>query len=160
MRIMGIDPGLQVTGYGVIDDKKGSFKLIEAGILKTSAKDRIETRLNKIHDTLINIIKEYSPEVVILEKLYSHYKHPVTAILMGHARGVICYAAGECNIPVISYPVKRIRQAITGRGGASKLQIQRMIANLLNLKNPIKYTDISDALALAVGHVYMERRKL
>lgn len=160
MRILGIDPGLQVTGYGLIDNKKGSFELVEAGVLTTSSKDRIERRLDKLHSTLLDIIKEHKPKVLILEKLYSHYKHPVTAILMGHARGVICFAAGECNIPVISYPSKRIKQAITGTGGASKLQMQRMVTNLLNLRNPIKYADVADALALAIGHVYMERRKL
>ena len=158
MRVLSIDPGLHITGYGVVDNEKRSFKLIEAGILKTSPKEKLEKRLDKIHKALIDIIREYKPSVLVLEKLYSHYGHPTTAILMGHARGVICLTAGECNIPVISYPPKRIRQAVTGNGNASKMQVQRVIADLLNLKGPIKYTDISDALALAIGHIYMERK--
>lgn len=160
MRILGIDPGLQITGYGVIDSKKGSFKLIEAGVLTTPSKEKVEKRLNSIHSSLIDIVKEHKPKVLILEKLYSHYRHPTTAILMGHARGVICFTAGECNIPVVSYPAKRVRQAITGSGNASKFQIQRVVANLLKMKDPIKYTDVADALALAIGHAYMEKRRI
>jgi len=157
MRVLGIDPGLQITGYGVIDSKKRSFKLIEAGVLTTLPKDKIETRLNKIHKSLTDIIKEHKPTVLVLEKLYSHYKHPATAILMGHARGAICLTAGVRNIPVISYPAKRIKKAITGNGNASKFQVQRTIADLLGVGGSIKYTDVSDALALAIGYIYMER---
>jgi crossover junction endodeoxyribonuclease RuvC len=159
MSILGIDPGLHVTGYGVIDRRKRSFILKEAGILKTSAKEKIESRLGKVHDNLVHIIEEHKPEVVILEKLYSHYKHPVTAILMGHVRGVICLTAGARGIPVVSYPAKRVRQAITGNGNASKLQVQRVVSDIFNLKAPIKYTDISDALALALGYIYMEKKR-
>jgi crossover junction endodeoxyribonuclease RuvC len=158
MRILGIDPGLRNTGYGIINTEKSSFKLIEAGMLKTSSSDKIEERLTNVHKALKDIIKEHKPEVLILEKLYSHYKHPTTAILMGHARGVICLAAGEYSIPVISYPAKRIKQAITGNGNASKMQIQRVISRLLGLRNPLKYTDVADAIALALGYVYMERK--
>jgi len=158
MRILGIDPGLQITGYGVIDSNRNSFKLMEAGVLRTSAKERIEGRLKKIRSSLIDIIKEHKPNVLILEKLYSHYKHPTTVILMGHARGVVCLTAGECDIPVISYPVKRVRKAVIGNGNASKYQVQRVMTDLLKLKGAIKYTDISDALALAVAHAYMQRK--
>lgn len=160
MRILGVDPGLQVTGYGVIESERGAFQLVKAGVLTTSSAERIEKRLDRIHKDLAGVIKEHRPEVLILEKLYSHYKHPVTAILMGHARGVICVTAGECRIPVVSYPVKRIRQALTGTGSASKLQVQKMVVNLLRVEEQIKYTDISDALALAIGHSYMERGRL
>ena len=160
MRILGVDTGLQITGYGLIDERKGSFKLIEAGVLTTSSKDRIESRLNKLHESLFDIIKEYKPKVLVLEKLYSHYKHPTTSILMGHARGVICFAAGECDIPLVSYPAKRIKKAVTGTGGASKFQVQRMVTNMLNLKEPVKYNDVTDALALAIGHAYMEKAKV
>ncbi|PIU41974.1 MAG: crossover junction endodeoxyribonuclease RuvC [Candidatus Omnitrophica bacterium CG07_land_8_20_14_0_80_42_15] len=158
MSILGVDPGLQVTGYGLVENKGRSFKLIEAGVLKTSHKDKIEIRLEKIRRALAEIVKEHKPKVLILEKLYSHYKHPVTAILMGHARGVICLTAGECNIPVVSYPPKRVRKAIAGNGNASKYQIQRIVQDLLKLNTPIKYTDVSDALALAIAHVYMEKK--
>jgi len=159
MRILGIDPGLQNTGYGLVEEKGRSFTLIEAGLLTTYPRHSIEKRLDKLHQGLLDVIKEHKPKVLILEKLYSHYKHPTTSILMGHARGVICSTAGECSIPVVSYPAKRIKQAVTGTGAASKMQVQRMMASLLNLKEPIKYTDVADALALAVGHAYMERTK-
>lgn len=158
MHILGIDPGLKTTGYGIIAKKKRSFRLVEAGILKTPSEDEIENRLEKIHETLADIIKEHKPKVLILEKLYSHYKHPTTAILMGHARGVVCLTAGEHNVPIISYSAKRIRQAITGSGNASKFQIQKVVTDLLSLREPVKYADVADALALAIGYVYMEKK--
>lgn len=158
MLILGIDPGLKTTGYGVIEKRRNSFKLIEAGILETTSRDSIEDRLKKIYDALFDIIKEHKPKVLVLEKLYSHYKHPVTAILMGHARGVVCLAAGECRIPVISYPVKRVKQAISGNGNASKIQIQGVVSDLLGLREHIKYSDVADALALAIAYTYMEKQ--
>ena len=91
MRILGIDPGLGTTGYGIIEDK--NFKLIEAGIIRTRANTPIQVRLKKIFDSLNEIIEEHEPGVLVLEKIYSHYKHPATAILMGHARAVVCLAS-------------------------------------------------------------------
>lgn len=158
MSILGIDPGLGITGYGLIEVKGLKFKLIEAGIIRSSYKVPVEARLYKIYQAVNQIIKKYKPKVVVLEKLYSHYKHPATAILMGHARGVICLAAKFNKIPVVGYSNTRLNKAVIGRGNASKGQIQRMVQSLLGLKNPPDPLDISDALALAICYVYVDKK--
>ena len=159
MIILGIDPGLGVTGYGVIESGgRGRVKLKEAGIIRTGARSRISDRLDKIYKNTLSLIKEYKPEVLVLEKLYSHYKHPVTAILMGHARGVVCLAAGTSGVKLVSYPSTRIKKAVTGRGHASKAQVQGMIKELLGLKKGPEPVDVSDALACAMTYVNAEIR--
>ena len=158
MRILGVDPGLIRTGYGIIDAKDYSnLKLVEAGIVKTSSKDNISARLKDIYNNLTDIVKEYKPEIIVLEKIYSHYKHPATAILMGHARGTVCLLSGISNIPLINYPATRIKKAVTGSGRATKEQVQLTVKALLNLKATPKTFDMSDALAIAISYVYIER---
>ncbi len=157
MRILGIDPGLNITGYGLIEASKGNFRLIEAGAIRTQAKDRIETRLSKIYTELTELIDEYNPSVLVLEKLYSHYKHPTTSLLMGHARGIICLACGIKGIDLVSYPATRIKKAIVGKGHASKGQVSGMIKNVLGLKRAPELNDVTDALAIAMSHAHIER---
>ena len=159
MIILGVDPGLNVTGYGVIEvDKSKHVKVKEAGVIRTKARDAISGRLEKIHEGLLNIVKEYKPEVLVLEKLYSHYKHPVTSILMGHARGAVCLVAGASKVKLASFPSTRIKKAVTGNGHASKQQVQRMIQGLFGLKEKPEPMDVSDALACALTYVNVELR--
>lgn len=158
MRVLGVDPGLGITGYGIIETDGSHFKLVEAGVIRSHFKVSLENRLNKIYQGINQIIKEYKPEVLVLEKLYSHYKHPTTAILMGHARGVVCLVASVNKIPVVGYSNTRLNKAVVGRGNASKIQLQRMVQTLLGLKNPPSPLDISDALALAVCYIYIHNR--
>ena len=155
MRILGIDPGLGTTGYGIIEDK--SFKIIEAGVIKTEANTPIQARLKKIFDGISGIIEEHKPAVLVLEKIYSHYKHPTTAILMGHARAAVCLACGTNGVSLINYPSTKIKKTITGNGHASKQQVQRMVQNILKLKNPPEPVDVSDALAMAIAYCYMKK---
>jgi len=154
MHILGIDPGLNVTGYGVVVQNRGNIKIVEAGTIKTSGKQNLLTRLNIIYSQVLNLIKETKPKVCILEKLYSHYRHPMTAILMGHARGIIVLACGLENLELVSYPAKTVKQAVTGNGNASKQQVQRTVEGLLNLKPSKGPADITDALALCLTHIY------
>jgi crossover junction endodeoxyribonuclease RuvC len=157
VRILGIDPGLQRTGYGLIESKgPDDLKLIEAGVIRTSPQDGISGRVADIYKNLSDIIKEYKPAVLVLEKLYSHYKHPATSILMGHARGVICLACGINKIKLVNYPATRIKKTITGNGRATKYQVQRMVKMVLGLNTIPKPADISDALAMAISYVYIE----
>ncbi len=155
LKILGIDPGLNITGYGLIQKEKTSLKLIEAGIIKTSSKTLFEDRLKTIFENIAKILTEYKPDVCVLEKLYSHYRHPTTVILMGHARGVICCASSIQRIKLVGYSVKRINKAVIGRGNATKTQIQMMVTSILNLKKPPTPNDVTDALALAIGHAYI-----
>lgn len=161
MIILGIDPALTITGYGVIDvNYKNKLSLIEAGIIKTSSRQYVPQRLGKIHRAIVSLISETKPDVMVLEKLFAHYHHPTTAYILGQARGVICLASAEKNIPLIEYAATRIKKAIVGRGQASKHQVQRMVTDLLCLGQVPKYNDITDALALAIAHSNIMRFKL
>ncbi|MCK4463738.1 MAG: crossover junction endodeoxyribonuclease RuvC [Candidatus Omnitrophica bacterium] len=160
MKILGIDPGLNITGYGLVEVyPSNKIKLIEAGVVRTSGKIGISERLKKIYNNIGAIVREFKPETLVLEKLYSHYKHPTTSILMSHARGVICLLCGLNDIKLISYPSTRIKKAVAGNGHASKVQIQKMVTELLRLKKPPEPVDVTDALALALSFVYIELRR-
>jgi crossover junction endodeoxyribonuclease RuvC len=155
MRIVGIDPALTVTGYGVIDFKKDGLFLLEAGIVKTQPTQPLPKRLNRIYQAISQLLSDTEPDVLVLEKLYAHYRHPTTAYLLGQARGVICLICAIKNVPLFEYAATRVKKAVVGRGFATKYQIQRMVANILNLKSLPKYTDVTDALALAIAHSYI-----
>ena len=154
MRILGIDPGLGTTGYGLIEDR--TFKVLEAGVIRTPPKTPIQERIEKIFDEISAIICEYKPAVLVLEKIYSHSKHPTTAILMGHARAMACLVCGKFDVKLVNYPSTRIKKAVTGNGHASKMQVQRMVQNILKLKEVPEPADVSDALAMAISYCYID----
>lgn len=158
MRVLGVDPGLNVTGYGIIDDS--TFRVIEAGVVRTRAGRPIQERLDEIFSSLSDIIREHKPGVVVLEKVYSHYKHPTTAILMGHARAAVCLACGTNRVRLVNYPSTHIKKCITGNGHASKAQVQRMVQTLLELKKAPEPVDVSDALAMAISYCYNKAHAL
>ena len=160
MRICGIDPGLITTGYGVVDIAGGEMKILEAGTIKPAPKDAFERRIAKVHQHVTAIISAHKPDTVVLEKLYSHYKHPATACILGHVRGVICLAVSQSNTPLIEWSVKRIRKALLGNGNATKPQVQAFVKRLLNIHKADLTLDTSDALALALGHAHMLRFNL
>ncbi len=152
MRVLGIDPGLNITGYGLLDGEKNTITVIEAGVIRTRGKDNMAIRLREIAREVSAIIEQYQPEVVAVEELYSHYGHPKTAIIMGHARGVIFLKAAEAHIPVEVYASTRIKKSLTGNGRASKGQMQLMICSTLNLTKIPEPPDAADALAVALCH--------
>jgi len=160
MRILGIDPGLITTGYGVVDVKDGGVKILEAGTIEPNTKDAFEQRLFKVHLHITTILQTYQPDIVVLEKIYAHYKHPATASVLGHVRGVICLSVAQQKIKLVEQSVKRIRKALTGNGNATKVQCQEFVKRLLNIKSPSFKLDASDALTLALGHAHMMRYKL
>jgi crossover junction endodeoxyribonuclease RuvC len=150
MRILGIDPGLQCCGYACIETDSDKENLIEAGVLRTNEKDPIEIRLNRIAEDVEILLKNFQPDVVAVEELYSHYAHPRTAILMGHARGVILQKCAEAGIEVKSFSATRIKKSITGNGRAKKEQIQRSIQRILGLQQVPEPDDVADAIAAAL----------
>lgn len=152
MRILGVDPALCITGYGVIDFKKDKLSLVEAGIISTSSKQEISKRLDRINCAIENLISDTRPEVIVVEKLYAHYRHPTTSYILGQARGVICLAAAKAGIPLVEYAATRVKKAIVGQGLAPKHQIQKMVIDTLKIKEAPKYMDVTDALALAITH--------
>ncbi len=160
MKTLGIDPGLNTTGYGVLEFVRGQPRLIEAGVVRGKASAPLAVRLQEIHDGVADVIATLKPEVLAIEELYSHYDRPTTAILMGHARGVILLAAAEANIPVESYPSTLIKKTITGNGHAAKWQMQEAIRRELNLPQVPEPPDVADALAIALSHCYLSRQEL
>ncbi|MFC1631530.1 crossover junction endodeoxyribonuclease RuvC [Candidatus Omnitrophota bacterium] len=160
MRILGVDPGLGTTGYGVIELNEGRFSLLEAGIIKSSPREDLVLRLNRIYKGIQEVTREYKPRYLILEKLYSHYKHRMSAISMAHARGVIALCAGEFrDLELINYSAKRVKKALTGNGNASKLQVQRTIQSIFELKKLPTPEDVSDAVALSLAHAYIKGKE-
>jgi crossover junction endodeoxyribonuclease RuvC len=152
LKILGVDPGLRVTGYGVIDVSNGQIVLIEAGVVRTDADSGIAARLHKVHRALSELVAETKPDTLVIEKLYAHYKHPSTAILMGHVRGVVCLISGSAGIPLVSMPSTHVKKSVTGMGHAGKLQMQRMIQHTLGLKTLPEPPDVADALAVALSY--------
>lgn len=153
LTVLGIDPGLRVTGYAVIKLNGDGPEVCEAGVLRTHNSDPLEKRLKTIYDGLDAIISEFTPDVVSVEKLYSHYNHPQTAVIMGHARGTIFLCAANHQIPVESYASTRIKKSLTGSGRASKLQMQRSVRSVLHLKAIPEPADVADAIATALCHI-------
>ena len=150
VRILGIDPGLQVCGYACLDAEAGQEKLIEAGVIRTHGGEPIEQKLNRIAEDTQSLLESLRPDVVAVEELYSHYAHPRTAILMGHARGVILQRCAEAALEVRSFSATRIKKSITGNGRASKEQMQRTIQTLLCLPRLPEPNDVADAIAAAL----------
>ena len=155
-RILGVDPGLNTTGYGVLDTAGGRVALCEAGIVRGGDRGDIGGRLVKLHRGITEVIEAFSPEALAIEELYSHYARPRTAILMGHARGVICLAAAQVGIPIRHYSATQVKKILTGSGRASKGQVQRAIQHELGLAKFPEPADVADALAVAICHHYLK----
>ena len=154
MRILGIDPGLNTTGYGVIEFVDRQVRLVEAGVVRGKTKGSLTARVQEIHDGVADVIASLKPEVMALEKLYSHYDRPTTAILMGHARGVIVLAAAQAGIAVHDYAATQVKKTLTGNGRAPKSQMQDAIRRELRLGKTPEPPDVADALAIALCHAW------
>jgi crossover junction endodeoxyribonuclease RuvC len=150
MRILGIDPGLQVCGYACVEAASGRENLIEAGVIRTVRDESLEEKLNRIAEDIATLLKGFGPDIVAVEQLYSHYAHPRTAILMGHARGVILQRCAEAGVAVKSFSATRIKKSLTGNGRASKEQVQRTIKTVLALTELPEPSDVADAIAAAL----------
>jgi crossover junction endodeoxyribonuclease RuvC len=158
-RILGIDPGLNVTGYGVVEVRRGGLTLCEAGVVRGKTTGSLALRLAEIHAGLNDVIVSLAPTTMAIEQLYSHYKHPRTAILMGHARGVICLAAAQAGVGVVHYSATQIKKVLTGNGRAPKIQMQNAIRRELGLAKVPEPADVADALAVALCHYYLKVRR-
>ncbi|MGA2063613.1 MAG: crossover junction endodeoxyribonuclease RuvC [Thermoguttaceae bacterium] len=155
-RILGIDPGLNITGYGVLEIGTGPPRLCEAGVVRGRSRGSIAGRLLEVYQGVADVIAAFQPAAVALEQLYSHYRHPRTAILMGHARGVICLAAAQAGVPVMHYSATQVKRILTGAGRADKAQVQRAIQRELALAALPEPPDVADALAVALCHYYLK----
>ena len=158
MRILGVDPGLRCTGYGLIDHTPEGTQLLEGGVVRTDGDAALEVRLATIASAIRAVLTEHDPDVMVVEQVHAKYKNPQTAILMGHARGVALLAAAERGLEVASYPASLVKRSLTGHGRASKEQVAAMVAHLLELPTPPQPDDVTDALALCLCHASPMRR--
>ncbi len=151
MRILGIDPGYAIVGYGVLDFDNVRFRTVNYGAITTPADMPFDRRLTEIFDDMNILLEKFSPDCMSVEKLYFN-TNTTTAIDVAQARGVILLAAAKKNIPVFEYTPLQVKVAVTGYGRAEKHQMQEMTKNILHLEAVPKLDDTADALAIAICH--------
>lgn len=156
-RILGVDPGLRTTGYGIIDIRDRRPHLVEAGVIQPDPAAAIEVRLDALHRAMVDIVRAHGPQCMVIEELWSSYKNPTTAVLMGHARGVLCLAAGANGVIVHPLAHTSVKRALAGSGAARKEQVKQMVVHLLGLRSVPEPDDVSDALALAIAFSQRQR---
>lgn len=157
MRIIGIDPGTGILGFGVIEvAKSGKVKMVTAGVITTPAHTPLDERLEEIFDGLTDIIAETKPDVMSIEKLF-FAQNVTTAMSVSHARGVAMLTGRKARLPIAEYTPQQIKQTLTGYGKADKKQVQEMVRIHLGLRDVPKPDDCADALAAAITHTMMAR---
>lgn len=153
MRVLGIDPGSNVTGYGIIEKNGRDFNTLKWGAISTKQYPSFPEKLKKIYDDLEEVIKSYRPTTAAVEKIF-FAKNPQSVIKLGQARGVALLAAINAGLGIAEYTPLEIKQSVTGYGMAGKSQMQSMVAKILSLKENPKPFDSSDALAVAICHIH------
>ncbi len=156
MRVIGIDPGVAITGYGIIDEKGSEYSYIDSGCVRTPKDLNSASRLKDIHDFIFDLVTSYSPQALAVEKLFFS-KNVRTAFQVGEARGVIILAAARCSVDLYEYTPLQVKQAVAGYGKAEKVQVQKMVQMLLKLSHTLKVDDEADALAVALCHLQNRR---
>jgi crossover junction endodeoxyribonuclease RuvC len=156
MIILGIDPGLNTSGYGLIRVVHGKLQFIAAGTISTSSANSFSEKLGMLHHSCSEIIDDYHPDVYAIEETYSNV-NPRTSLKLGHARGVLMLAAYQHDCPVFEYPATIVKKSLTGTGGASKEQVKYMVLKLLKIPSLEGKMDVSDALAVAITHYHHQR---
>ena len=151
MVVVGIDPGISNTGFGVVESRPGALLALDGGVIETSPAQPLETRLALIADRVRGLIDEYRPEAMAIESIYFG-KNAESAFLVGQARGAVVCEAGRSSVPVTSYTPQQIKLAVCGSGGAAKDQVQRMVVALLDIPGELPPDHAADALAVAICH--------
>ena len=153
MIVLGIDPGTAITGYGVVKgERMMPSRLLECGIIRTRPRDSLASRLQEIHDGVVELIQRHSPDVMSIEDVF-YARNVRTTVVLGHARGVILLAAANARIHIAEYPPAEIKKAVVGTGAATKEQVQFMVTRLLRLKSPPEPADAADGVAAALAHI-------
>jgi crossover junction endodeoxyribonuclease RuvC len=153
-KIVGIDPGLRVTGYAVLEMRSAGPAILEAGVIRVKASQPLSDRLAELFEGIQQVLESDNIVAMALEQVFSHYERPQTAVLMGHARGVICLAASLRGVPVHDYAATSVKQLLTGSGRANKVQMQAAICREYGLGTPPEPHDVADALAIATCHYH------
>ena len=152
MKVLGIDPGTAVLGFGVVDSGPLGARLIECGVLSTRARDPLSSRLRIIHDAVAELIARHRPDEMAVESVF-YARNVRTTMVMSHARGVILLAGEEAGVPLVEYTPAMVKKTVVGRGAALKPQVGYMVAQLLRLRTLPTPHDAADGVALALTHV-------
>lgn len=151
---LGIDPGLNRTGYAVLERSSRGPILREGGVIRSTATLTLAERVLEIGTGLREVIAQYRPQAMAIEQVFSKVNHPKTAILMAHARGAILFAAAEAALPIMHYSPRQVKKLLTGAGTASKEQVQRAVQRELRLEKLLEPNDVADATAVSLCHYY------
>ena len=157
---LGIDPGLNRTGYAVIIRTARGLKLEEGGVLRSTKELSLAERVMELGSELREVIREFKPQAMAVEQIFSHSDHVKTAILMAHARGALLFAAAEAGVPVVNYAPKQVKRLLTGSGAATKEQMQLAITRELGLSAVPEPNDVADACAIALCHLHSRRLEM
>src|SRR5438093_1115520 len=155
VRVLGVDPGTSVTGYGVIDAGNGSSgmgRLVECGVIRLAGRSPLPRRLHALHEQIAELITRHHPGILALENAFYH-KNVHTTLVLGHARGVVLLAAAQAGLTIAEYAPATIKKTVVGAGGAPKAQVGRMVARLLRLKDAPRPADAADGVAVALTHI-------
>jgi crossover junction endodeoxyribonuclease RuvC len=150
-RILGIDPGLQNTGWGIVDFNNNKLSYVDCGVISTNAKEEMSYRLKCLHQGISKVISTYSPNECAIEETFVN-KNPLSSLKLGHARGVLMVSAANAGMSVYEYASRLVKKSVTGSGRADKLQIASMVKYLLPFSDAKKH-DSADALAIAICHI-------
>jgi crossover junction endodeoxyribonuclease RuvC len=151
MRILGIDPSVRSTGYGVIDCRGSTLRLVEAGVIATNGRESFAHRLSDISESLEAVIKTTHPDLVAIEEVFARTVNPKTTIMMAHARGALLAVAAHAGLAIVEFSATSVKRAVAGSGAASKQQVGAMVSHVLALTRTPRPADVTDALALAIA---------
>ena len=153
MRVLGVDPSLHITGYGVVERNGSGLRLIEGGTITPGKSAGLSERLAELQRGIADVISSLHPDVMIVEEVFARTAYPRTAILMAHARGALVCAAAVAGLPVYDYAATAVKRALVGRGAATKEQVASMVVDALRLRKRPSPPDVTDALALAIAYL-------
>jgi crossover junction endodeoxyribonuclease RuvC len=158
MRILGVDPGLRITGYGCLEVRRGEARLVEAGVIRLARSEgkgegrsaaSVSARLAELDREFRGLLERLNPGAVAVEAVFAHVVHPATAIVMGHARGVLLLAIRQAGLGLIELRPAEVKKSLTGNGQAGKIQVQRAVQSRLGLAELPRPADMADAIAIA-----------
>jgi crossover junction endodeoxyribonuclease RuvC len=156
MKVLGIDPGTSVIGYGVVEDQRATPRLLECGVIRAGARDPLSARLRTISEGVTELIARHRPDVLAIEGIF-YSRNVRTTMVLGHARGVILLSAEIAGVAIAEYPPAVVKKTVVGKGAAMKAQVGYMCMQLLRLKSPPEPADAADGVALALTHLLRSR---
>ena len=156
MRVLGVDPGLGITGFSILDTKRNQIHLSAYGTIKPKPKDTLPKRLNYLFEEMNKILDQFSPDIMAIEDAF-YSKNVKSAMTLGQARGSLILAAAQADIPVYEFAPRKVKMSVCGNGAASKEQVSYMVTQILKLKEPPKPLDVSDAMAVGLCYINQAR---